>query len=84
MVDYDLVHGKEYRCFHVLFLCCRRLATDRSPTLTPKRSPSVSTNDDAAASGNEDNSRREAAKDGSRNFTPEVPLLPDGTIDFDG
>lgn len=61
------------------------MIADCSPTLTPKRSPSVSTNDDTAASGNEDGSRRESVNIRENiNNSSEVPLLPDGTIDFDG
>lgn len=61
------------------------MIADCSPTLTPKRSPSVSTNDDTAASGNEDGSRRESVNIRENvNNSSEVPLLPDGSIDFDG
>lgn len=68
------------------YYCFRCITSERSPTLMPKRSPSVSTNDDTTTSGNEDNSRRESVnfKDNRTNSAPEVPLLPDGTIDFDG
>ncbi|XP_065212869.1 oxysterol-binding protein-related protein 9 isoform X2 [Planococcus citri] len=62
----------------------RHMIADCSPTLTPKRSPSVSTNDDTAASGNEDGSRRESVITRENiNNSSEVPLLPDGSIDFD-
>lgn len=62
------------------------MIADCSPTLTPKRSPSVSTNDDTAASGNEDGSRRASINTTRENVnnSSEVPLLPDGSIDFDG
>lgn len=64
----------------------RRLASDHSLTSTPQRSVSASMNDDNVTSTNENDSRRESVslKDGRTNSPPEVPLLPDGNIDFDG
>ncbi|KAK7586239.1 hypothetical protein V9T40_004115 [Parthenolecanium corni] len=63
----------------------RRLASGHSPTLTPQRSVSASMNNDNVTSANENDSSRESVsiKGGRTNSAPEVPLLPDGNIDFD-
>ena len=68
--------------FSFCFCVYRRIASDRSPASTPQRSVSASMNDDNVTSANENDSRRESIN--IKNSAPEVPLLPDGNIDFDG